>query len=102
MKALGDAAEPDPSGHEVVDDGQDVLGVPPEAIEFPYREDVAFAEMIKTPIESGPGRGRTRDALVAEHPVCSGPSKRIELKSHVLLGGRHPCVADQRHRYPFS
>jgi hypothetical protein len=35
VKALGDAAEADAPRHQVVDDGQDVLGIAPEADELP-------------------------------------------------------------------
>jgi len=39
----------------VVDDGKHVLGVAPEAVKLPDGEDIPFAEVIETGVESGPG-----------------------------------------------
>jgi hypothetical protein len=53
VQTFGDAAESDPSGSELVDHGENVLGVVSEAVELPDGEHVAFAEMVEAGIEMG-------------------------------------------------
>ena len=88
MQTLGEAAEADPARRQLVDDGEDVLGVAPEAVELPDREHVTFAEVVEAGVELGAGGGRAADAVIGEDAVGSGLSQRVELQLRVLVGGR--------------
>ena len=97
VQTLGETAEPDPARSQLVDDGENVLGVASEAIELPDREHVAFAEVVEAGIELWTASRRTADAVVGEDAGGTGLAKRVELKLGVLVGGRHPCVSDDGH-----
>ena len=59
VQTLGEAAESDPAGRELVHHRQYVLGVASEAVEFPDGEHVTFAEVVEAGIEmrvGGPWR----------------------------------------------
>ena len=43
------ASEPDPARRQVVDDGENVLGVAPEAVELPDSEHVTYARVVQAP-----------------------------------------------------
>ena len=88
------ATESDPARGELLDDGEHVLGVASEAIQFPDGEHVAFAEMIQTSIEMWSRRGRTAHAVVGVNARRPGVLKRVQLKPGILIGGRNPCVPD--------
>ena len=53
VQPFGEAAESDPSGRQLVNDGKYVLRVASEAIQLPDGEHVAFAEMVEAGIEMG-------------------------------------------------
>jgi hypothetical protein len=56
VQPFGEAAESDPSGPQLVDHGENVLGVTSEAVELPDGEHVAFAEMVEAGIEMAESR----------------------------------------------
>lgn len=72
MQALGDAAEPDSARHEIVDDGEHVLGIAPEAIRQVY-----------TVLRAGLD-GAVRDGLLAKNPAAAV---------------KRPCVARREARH---
>ena len=94
VQTLGDAAEPDPTGGQLVDHGEHVLGVATEPVELPDGEHIAFAEMVEAGIELGSARGRAAHAIVGEDARRPGVAKRIELKLGILVGGADPRVSD--------
>jgi hypothetical protein len=94
MQTLGEAAESDPARGQVVDDGENVLGVASEAVQFPDGEHIAFAEVVEAFVEMGSGRGRAADAMVGKDARRAGFFKRVKLKLGVLVGGADPCVPD--------
>ena len=86
VQALGEAAESDPSGRELVDHRENVLGVAPEAVELPDGEDVIFAEVVEAGIEMGSAGGRAAHAVVDEDARGPGFLKCVELKLGILVG----------------
>jgi hypothetical protein len=101
MQALGEAAESDPSGRQLVHHREDVLGVASEAIEFPDGEHVTLTEMIEAGIEMGSGRGRAAHAMVGEDARRPGFLKRIELKLGILIGRTYSRIPDNSHYRSF-
>ena len=92
VQPFGEAAESDPSGPQLVDHGENVLGVTSEAVELPDGEHVAFAEMVEAGIEMGSARCRAAHAIVGVDARRPGFLKRVELKLGILIGSAHPCV----------
>ena len=64
---FGEAAESDPASNELVDDGEDVLGVASEAVQLPDGQHVAFAEVVEAGVVWSSGRGPA-DAVAGEDP----------------------------------
>ena len=98
METFGQAAEPDPTRSQVVDDGENVLRVASEAVQFPDGEDVTFAEMVEAGIEMGSGRGGAAHAIVGEDAGRSGFLKRVELELGILVGGADSRVSNNGQR----
>ena len=94
VQTFGEAAESDPSGRQLVDHRENVLGVASEAVEFPDGEHVAFAEMVEAGIEMGSARGRAAHAMVGVDARRPGFLKRVELKLGILVGGADSRVPD--------
>jgi stage V sporulation protein SpoVS len=45
VEALGQAAKADAARGQLLDDGEDMLGIATEPVELPHREDIAFAKV---------------------------------------------------------
>ena len=52
MQALGYAPEPDSARCQLIDNSKNVFSVGPQTVKLPDREDVTFAEVIETAIET--------------------------------------------------
>src|SRR5208283_5937201 len=70
-----------------------------ETIELPHRQDIAFAHEAQRRRQSGPVGFRSR-RFVLEHARATGLGEGVELQRQVLIGRRHPRVADGRHSVP--
>jgi len=80
VQALSDAAEADAPRRQLIYNSKNVLGVAPEPVKLPDREDITFAEVVEAGIELRALGRRTADAVVGED--TSGPRifQRVELK----------------------
>lgn len=99
VQALGEAAEPDPARGELLDNGQDVLGVATQAVELPDGEHVTFAQMVQAGVEMRPGRGGAA-GVVGEDALRAGLEKGVDLELGILVGGTDSRVPDDRHCRP--
>jgi len=75
---------PIPPRSQLVDDGEHMLGVAPEAVELPHGEDVALAEVIEASVKLWLAGRRAADAMVGEDARRPGFLKRVELKLGIL------------------
>ena len=98
MQTFGEAAESDPARGQVIDDGEDVLGVAPESVQLPDGKDVALAEVVEAGIEMWPGRGRAAD-VVGEDALRAGLEEGIDLELGILVGV-DTLLTDDRHYQP--
>ena len=91
-------AEPDAALVELVNEGDELAGAPPETVEVEHDQDVTVAQVVKAGAEVR-ALGRGARGVVLEDPFTTGLAERIELPVEDLapFGGGHAGVPDEAH-----